>query len=208
MNSTITAAPVLSPERLAGAHSYNSYRGLIEELMAVGKTTGPTQSEDLTDYARLNIQRMERLDKKTELLPDLLQTLDGLAGRYEWLIITEGWCGDAAQIVPVLEKIAQASNGRINTRYFLRDENPDLMDRYLTNGARSIPRLVVLHADTLVELTSWGPRPVLAQELFFSLKASGATHAEYAEQVHAWYAKNRTLATQEEILTLIQQLPG
>jgi hypothetical protein len=67
---------------------------------------------------------------------------------------------------------------------------------------------VVLHADSLTELASWGPRPVLAQELFSSLKANGATHEEYAEQVHAWYAKNRTQATQQELLTLLQQLPG
>ena len=205
MTTPIAAQPpVLSPERLAGAYTYAAYRQLIDALMAEGKTTGETQTEALTAYARLNIQRMERLDKKAALLPEMTEALSSLTQSYEWVIITEGWCGDAAQIVPVLEKIAQASHGRIRTHYLLRDENLDLMDRYLTNGGRSIPKLLVLHPDTLTELTNWGPRPALAQDLFLEMKAAGATHEEFAEQLHGWYAKNKTQATQHELLTIVR----
>ncbi|MBT9392138.1 thioredoxin family protein [Hymenobacter sp. NST-14] len=207
MTTPIAAQPpVLSPERLAGAYTYAAYRQLIDELMAEGKTTGATQTDALTAYARLNIQRMERLDKKAELLPEMTEALAALTLPYEWVIITEGWCGDAAQIVPVLEKIAQASHGRIRTHYLLRDENLDLMDRYLTNGGRSIPKLLVLHADTLTEVTHWGPRPALAQDLFLEMKAAGATHEEFAEQLHGWYAKNKTQATQHELLRIVRGL--
>ncbi|WP_045689241.1 thioredoxin family protein [Hymenobacter sp. AT01-02] len=198
--------PVLTPEHLAGAYSYASYRQLIDELMAEGKTTGTTQTEALTAYARLNIQRMERLDAKAQLLPELQDALGKITQTYEWVILTEGWCGDAAQIVPVLEKIAQASNGRIRTYYLLRDENLDLMDRYLTNGSRSIPKLVVLNADLLTEVTNWGPRPALAQDLFLEMKAAGATHEEFAEKLHGWYAKDKTVATQHELLTILHGL--
>ncbi|MCA8832911.1 thioredoxin family protein [Hymenobacter pini] len=198
--------PVISPERLAQAYSYATYRQLIDKLMAEGKTTGENQSDDLTAYARLNIQRMERLDKKAELMPELREALDGLTRTYEWVVLTEGWCGDAAQIVPVLEKIAQASHGRLRPRYLLRDENLDLMDRYLTNGGRSIPKLIILHADTLTEVTSWGPRPTEAQSLLLELKAAGATHEEYAEKIHAWYAKDKTQSTQRELLQLVRGL--
>ncbi|RSK37543.1 thioredoxin family protein [Hymenobacter metallilatus] len=198
--------PVLSPERLAGAYTYAAYRQLIEQLMAEGKTTGENQSEDLTAYARLNIQRMERLDKKAELMPEMQQALNNLTHNYEWVVLTEGWCGDAAQIVPVLEKIAQASHGRLRTRYLLRDENLDLMDRYLTNGSRSIPKLLILHADTLTEVATWGPRPNEAQNLLLELKAAGATHEEYAEKIHGWYAKDKTRSTQQELLQILEQL--
>ncbi|MBT2556499.1 thioredoxin family protein [Hymenobacter sp. ISL-91] len=198
--------PVLSAERLAAAYTYAQYRQLIDELMAKDQTTGETQSPELTAYAKLNIQRMQRLDKKAELLPELQQALEALERNYAWLIITEGWCGDAAQIVPVLEKMAQTSNGRISTYYLLRDENLDLMDQYLTNGGRAIPKLLVLHPDTRTEVTNWGPRPAEAQDLVLELKAAGVDHDQMAEKVHGWYAHNKTQAIQHELLTLVRGL--
>lgn len=200
------SAPVLSSERLQAAHTYATYRQLIDELLLDNKTTGPEQSEMLTTYTRLNVQRMQRIDKTVRLLPALQAAVAGLQQTYIWLIITEGWCGDAAQIVPVLEAVAKASGGHITTRYVLRDEHPDLIDRYLTNGSRSIPKLVVLNLDTLVEITHWGPRPAEAQTLLLELKAQGATHDEYVEKIHAWYAQNKTQATQQELLALVQGL--
>jgi hypothetical protein len=204
--STPTLAPVLTPEQLATAYTYGNYRQLINKLQAEGKTTGPQQSEMLTHYTHLNVQRMQRLDKTTQVLPELQMALQHLKHSYHWLILTEGWCGDAAQVVPVLEAIAQASNGRISTHYLLRDENLDLMDRYLTNGGRAIPKLIVLNADTLTEVAQWGPRPAEAQQLSLDMKARGASHEDFAEELHGWYARNKTQATQQELLQLIKKL--
>ena len=206
MSDLISTAPVLAAERLTNAYSYASYRQLIDELMAENRTTGTNQDEQIIQYARLNMQRMQRLDKTIQLLPELQAALAQLPAHYVWLVITEGWCGDAAQIVPVLEAVAAASQGKITTRYVLRDENLDLMDRYLTNGGRSIPKLVVLHADTLTEAAAWGPRPAPAQELFNRLKQEEIPHQEFVTQLHGWYAKDRTLNTQRELLALLQNL--
>ena len=204
--STASPAPVISPERLATAYSYASYRQLIDEALAQGRTTGPQQSEALTAYTALNVQRMSRLDKTVKLLPELVAAASGLADNYIWLIITEGWCGDAAQLVPVIEAVAQASAGHLRTAYVLRDDNPYLIDRYLTNGTRSIPKLVVLHADTLAEVLHWGPRPAEAQALLTRLRAEGMAHDDYVREIHAWYAHDRTQATQHELLAVVQQL--
>jgi hypothetical protein len=204
--STTFSAPVISPERLATAHSYATYRQLIDEALAQGKTTGPQQSEELTAYTVLNVQRMSRLDKTVKLLPELTTAAANLTGSYVWLIITEGWCGDAAQIVPVVEAVAQASAGHLRTAYVLRDDNLDLADEYLTNGSRSIPKLIVLRADTRTEVLHWGPRPAEAQALILQLKAEGMAHDDFIREVHAWYAHDRTQATQRELLALVQQL--
>jgi hypothetical protein len=201
-----SAASVLSAERLNQAYSYAGYRQLIDELMAQNLTTGTNQSEQIIQYARLNIKRMQRLDKTMKLLPELQTALDRLDKGYEWLVITEGWCGDAAQIVPVFEAVARASQGKISTRYVLRDENLDLMDRYLTNGGRSIPKLVVLCTDTLKEKATWGPRPAPAQELFNCLKQEGVSYEDFATQLHTWYAQDQTLSTQRELLALLHSL--
>jgi pantothenate kinase-related protein Tda10 len=206
MSELLPSASVLAVERLNRAYSYATYRQLLDELMAQNRTTGPTQNDQIIQYARLNIQRMQRLDKTIQLLPEMQKALDRLTQGYEWLVITEGWCGDAAQIVPVLEAVAQASQGKITTHYVLRDENLDLMDRYLTNGGRSIPKLIVLHTDTLTEAAAWGPRPAAAQELFVRLKQEGVSYEEFATQLHGWYAKDHTLNTQHELLALLQHL--
>jgi pantothenate kinase-related protein Tda10 len=203
---TISSAPVISAERLSAAYSYSTYRQLIDDLLGEGKTTGPVQSEELLAYAKLNEQRMSRLDKTVKLQPELAIAAARLQGNYIWLIITEGWCGDAAQTVPVMEAVAQASAGHVRTAYVLRDENLDLTDQYLTNGSRSIPKLVVLRADALTEVLHWGPRPAEAQALLLKLKAEGMAHDDYIREIHAWYAHDRTQSTQRELLALVQQL--
>ena len=200
------AAPVLPAASLAGAYTYQAYRQLIDDLLAQGKATGPKQSEELTSYTTLNVQRMQRLDKTMHVQPALAAAAAGLQGHYLWLIITEGWCGDAAQLLPIIEAVAQASQGHLSTRYVLRDEHPELMDQYLTGGGRAMPKLLVLHPDTLAEITHWGPRPAPAQALVTKLKAEGATHEEFSLQLHTWYAHDRTQTTQTELLALVQGL--
>jgi len=200
------ASPVLSPGSLAGAYTYAAYRQLIDGLLAQGKTTGPQQSEELTHYTELNVQRMQRLDKTVKVQAALAAAAAGLQNNYLWLIITEGWCGDAAQLVPIFEAVAQASSGHLSTRYVLRDEHPELMDQYLTGGGKAIPKLLVLHPDTRAEITHWGPRPAPAQALVTKLKAENSTHEELALQLHTWYAHDRTQTTQTELLVLVQGL--
>ena len=206
MSYSPDSALVLTADQLRHAYSYASYRQMLSGLMAQNRTTGANQSDQLLQYARLNLQRMERLDKTIALLPEIQPALSRLEQGYEWLILTEGWCGDAAQVVPVLEAVAQASQGQISTRYVLRDENLDLMDRYLTDGGRSIPKLIVLRTDTLTEVATWGPRPAPAQALFTRLKQEQVPYPEFVTQLHGWYAKDKTRSTQQELLALLQRL--
>ena len=119
------------------------------------------------------------------MLPALQAALRQLKRRYDWVVITKGWCGDAAQLVPIVEAAAQASGGHLDTRYFLRDANPALIDRRLTNGGRAIPMTVVLPADSLTEAAVWPPRPAPAQVLFQDLKARQVPFEELAAQLHA-----------------------
>ena len=80
-----------------------------------------------------------------------------------WFVLTEGWCKDAAQIVPVLHALAKL-NSNIELKVLLRDDNLDLMDQYLTNGKRrSIPRLIAVDPDVMEELSSWGPSAAIQQ---------------------------------------------
>ncbi|HEY0049783.1 MAG TPA: thioredoxin family protein, partial [Pyrinomonadaceae bacterium] len=137
--------------------TFAEYIKLIDDLLLDGKTTGTNQSEAMFNYGKLNRQRMHRLEKTVALIDSVKEKARNVERRMIWLIITEGWCGDAAQNIPVIEKIA-AQTPNVETRYVLRDENLELIDAHLTNDARSIPKLVALDAATFKVLGTWGPR--------------------------------------------------
>ena len=188
---------------LERAVSFPQYIKLIDELLAEGKTTGKNQSEAMLNYGKLNRQRMSRLGKTIELGDAVKDATKNVGRKQIWLIITEGWCGDAAQNVPVIEKIA-AESDKIETLYILRDENLDLMDQFLTKGARAIPKLIVLDADTLDVLAAWGSRPSPAQDLQNSLKSSGVEKGEISEKLQRWYNEDQGRSLQFEFVELIR----
>lgn len=190
---------------LNASFGYKEYRAMIDDLLAQGKTTGDNHSEAMIHYTKMNVTRMNRLDKTTELIPELSQALIKLEKPQIWLVLTEAWCGDAAQIIPVISKMAEASP-HISLNLLLRDEHPELMDAYLTNGGKSIPKLIALDAETLTEYFNWGPRPADAQELFVELKQKYPTdYMKLAEELHLWYAKNKTQSTQKEFAQLLMR---
>ncbi|MEP6844748.1 MAG: thioredoxin family protein [Panacibacter sp.] len=181
---------------------YDEYRRLIDAFLMVGKSTAKNESESLVEYSKLNVVRMNRLDKTAEIIPELRERISEISAPQTWLVLTEGWCGDAAQIVPVLNKIAEL-NSNITLRFLLRDEHLDLMDQYLTNGiSRSIPKLVVLDENN-DELFNWGPRPNALQELFYHMKANAMNNATIKEEIHKWYAKDKTVSIQKDLLALL-----
>ena len=153
---------------LQTAISYKGYRSLVRNLLTEGKSTGPEQSEDLTNYSMLNDRRMKRLDKTIKISEETIQEFQKVKQPQTWLVLTEGWCGDAAQSLPILNKIA-SDTANIDLKIVLRDENLDLMDLFLTNGGRSIPKLIALDKDNNV-LDLWGPRPTIATKMVVAYK--------------------------------------
>ncbi len=185
--------------------TYADYRKLIDELTAVGKTTGENQTEERAALTKLNIVRMNRIDKTTVLTDGLKSALDSLGSEINLAVITEGWCGDAANFVPLANLIASYSE-KIKLRFILRDENPRIMDEYLTNGTRSIPLMIVLDKD-FNELAIWGPRPAALTELVTAEKAKpGFTMDELKKNIQLWYAGDKTVSTQKEIAEILNKI--
>lgn len=197
--------------------TYDAYRQLTDELLAQGKTTGENHSEAMIHYTQLNVARMNRLDKTTRLLEATREQLQHVNRPMIWLTLTEAWCGDAAQIIPVLQKIAEASE-LVELRLILRDEHPEIMNAFLTNGGRSIPKVILLDAQTLDVLGSWGPRPAVVQEMVMAARADmealtdkEAKKERYQELTAAaqkWYAKDKTQSIQEEFLKAVKESLG
>jgi hypothetical protein len=187
---------------LEKAMTYDVYKKWLDNLVLLGKTSGPNQSEAFVHYTRMNQQRMSRLDKTIEVGDGIKEKMLAIGKAQTWLVLTEAWCGDAAQSLPVMQALAKV-NPRIDLRLLLRDENPELMDQYLTNGtSRSIPKLIAMDTNTLKELFTWGPRPFPLQELFMHMKTDGLAFDVVKEELQRWYNKDRTLQIQEEIAAL------
>jgi hypothetical protein len=187
--------------------TYAEYIKLIDDLLLDGKTTGPNQSEAMFNYGKLNRQRMHRLEKTVHLNDSVKEKASNFERKLIWLIITEGWCGDAAQNIPTIEKIA-AESANIETRYVLRDENLELMDAYLTNNARSIPKLIVLDARTFEEIGTWGPRPKAAMDYFYEMRDSGMEKPQMMENIQRWYLQDKEQSLQKEFETLLEEWSG
>ena len=187
---------------LDNAMTFSEYVSLIDRLLAEGKTTGTNQSEAMLGYGRINRQRMSRLDKTLLVDEDVRESISQNTRRQTWLILTEGWCGDAAQNIPAIEKTAAASD-LIETRYILRDENFELIDAYLTDGARSIPKLIALDPETLAVLFTWGARPRAAQAIFKQRKAEGIAKPLITEELQRWYNADHGLSVQRELAALV-----
>jgi hypothetical protein len=184
--------------------SYDEYRRMIDAFIMIGKSTAKKDSENLLEYSKLNVVRMSRLDKTIELITELREVVEQIDKTQTWVILTEGWCGDAAQTIPVFDKIAKL-NSNIQLKFLLRDENRELMDHYLTNGkSRSIPKLIAVD-ENLEELFNWGPRPKALQEMFYHMKANAINNDTIKEEMHRWYAKDKTITTQKEILELLKK---
>lgn len=191
---------------LAKSYAYAEYRGKITALFKEGKATGNEQSEALTHYTELNEARMNRLEKTIHVSDEFTKQLKELQRDYIWLVISEGWCGDSAQIVPVIYKLAQVSP-KIELKLVFRDENEDLMQLFLTNGTRSIPKLIVLDAATLEVLGGFGPRPQEAKQLILDYKAQhGVVDDKGKTALHMWYLHDKGLSIQKEIMELMTRL--
>jgi len=190
-------------ESLANAFSYPEYRAYVTDLAAQNSNSGPEKTEALANYTMLNDRRMARWDKTLKFSPETEAQLKGLQKRLLFLVITESWCGDASPSLPVMHKMAALAPD-IALKIVLRDENLDLMERFLTNGTRSIPKLIVLDKDTETILGDWGPRPSVATQWVNDYKAAhGKLTPEFKQELQQWYNKDKGQTTLSDLMALL-----
>ena len=183
--------------------SYQEYRTLVADLLAEGKSTGENQSEDLLNYSKLNNSRMKRLDKTFKISEKTEENTRKFSKNQIWIVLTESWCGDAAHALPVINKITENSKN-VSLRILLRDENEALINKFLTNGNKSIPKLIILEADTKELVDTCGPRPSEATEMVqVHMEKYGFLDADFKKELQVWYNANKGLNIEEDILELL-----
>lgn len=193
----------LIQEGLLNAISYPKYLSLVADLADKGKSTGPEQTEALTNYTKLNDRRMKRWDKTLKFNEEVVGQISKVNRKITWLVLTESWCGDASPSLPVMHKITEL-NSNISLKIVLRDENVDLMNRFLTNGGMSIPKLIAIDDSTNEVLGDWGPRSKSATKLVEDYKAAhGQLSAELKQDLQVWYNKDKGQSVLKDLTSLL-----
>lgn len=187
---------------LEKAMTYEAYRKLLGHLASTGKTTGII-SESNINYTKLNDRRMKRWDKTLKIPSDIQKVIDQFTRDTTWLIITESWCGDAAHVIPVLNKIAEL-NGHIQLKLVLRDDNLDLMNAYLTHGNRAIPKVIIIDNETGDVIDVYGPRPSAAMDYVTRFKSMyGKLTPGFKEDLQHWYNNDKGLTTLTDVIEIL-----
>ena len=186
--------------------SYRAYRDLVKQLVSEESTTGADKTEDKVEFTMLNDRRMKRWDKTLKVSEDFKAKIAEFKEKVTWLVITESWCGDAAHIMPAINKVAEL-NDNINFKTVLRDENEDLMNLFLTNGNKSIPKLIMIDDASGEVVSTFGPRPNLATQLVKGYKAEfGALTPEFKQDLQVWYNKDKGESTIEDLTEMLCEL--
>lgn len=157
-------------------------------------------------YVRYNLERSQQVHAVYEPSSDLQAVVAAIEAPQLWMVLTEAWCGDSAYNLPVIAEAAALSE-QVDLRILLRDEHLDIMDQYLTDGSRSIPK-VVAFAEDGTELFQWGPRPAGAVRLREELSAEGATAQEMIQNLLDWYASGGWKQVEDELVATLERMPS
>jgi hypothetical protein len=156
-------------------------------------------------YLNYNHERQASVHAAYTVSEDLHDALDATHTPQTWMVLTEPWCGDSAFILPVIAEAAQA-HPDIDLRILLRDDNLDLMDRFLTGGSRSIPKLAALDENGAV-LFTWGPRPDAAQDRYDALNADGKDKMAIVKALLDWYDEGGWQHVERELIDTLHAAP-
>lgn len=176
----------------------------FEEYMHISEvraTDNPDKNDYYQNYYDLGLQRMQRTLKTYKNDIEQQKQLESKNFNGKILIISEPWCGDASATVPAISKFFEGKN---EVRVFLRDSDPTLIEQFLTDGAQSIPKVLILSEDFGVTAT-WGPRPQYGLELLKKFKENPEAYPkeEFYNDLQVYYAKNRGKDAIQEILNLL-----
>ena len=187
-------------EFIQSGFTYKAYRQGLNDLL--DSTPLDDTGRKMQHYIAKNVALMNKYDG-TYKVATRLEAAVREAPAVAWLVITEGWCGDAAFNIPMMAAVEKLFPEKVDLRLFLRDTNLDLMDANLTDGGRSIPKLIILN-DSLQPVGSWGPRPAALQTLMKAWKAEGLELKQLLPLVHNWYDNDGTITLQDELTAMVK----
>lgn len=183
--------------------SYQDYLRMTGQLVKNNSTSGDDKTEERIAFTKLNFQRMKRINDKGKI-----ENSYTINTAICVVVITEVWCGDSAQNIPWLEHFINKCNPVIKSYYVFRDENPDFMNQFLTNGSKSIPVAIFYKQDTGDVIGQWGPRPKEIKKWLAEYRANHPekTKHDWEIELHKYYSKNKGAAIISDLTEIIKDV--
>lgn len=178
--------------------TFQEYVDYFEQILASPEDYDPYGNEEYLNYTKLNWSRMNRWLKRFEPQDAMKSLIASITEPQHWIVITEPWCGDAAHSVPQLYQIVR-NNPNIDFEIQLRDSEPFLIEDYLTDGSKSIPKLIIRN-DVGHDKVIWGPRPEPLQRIYMQMKDEERPFEEIKEALQKWYNEDKGEILQRELL--------
>lgn len=204
MSTAVKNVTEIIEDSLENAFSYEGFKAKVKEVVDQGKSTGNNPDDEaLANYSKLTYTRIKRLDKTLKIDDSIVEKVKAVTKPTTWIVLTESWCGDAGQTIPVINKLAEL-NPNIELKLLLRDDNDELMSEFLTNGGKSIPKLIAYDTASKSVIDTWGPRPSEATQLVNDYKeAHGKLTPEFKQDLQVWYNKDKGKNTADDLLKLL-----
>ena len=184
--------------------NFIAYQEIFQQILNDPQPPAPYQDPDYLNYVKLNWSRQQRWLKTGILNEELAAVIGSIKGEQHWTIITEPWCGDAAHSIPFLHRLSEL-NPLIKVDYQLRDSEPFLIEQYLTNGTKSIPKLIIADANSN-DLAVWGPRPAECQALYTRLLKDHVEMEQKKIALQQWYNTDKGVSLQQELITILSPI--
>lgn len=178
--------------------TFQEYVDYFDQILASPEDYDPYGNEEYLNYTKLNWSRMNRWLKRFEPKDAMKSLIASITEPQHWIVITEPWCGDAAHSVPQLYQMVR-NNPNIDFEIQLRDSEPFLIEDYLTDGSKSIPKLIIRN-DVGHDKVIWGPRPEPLQRIYMQMKDEERPFEEIKEALQKWYNEDKGEILQRELL--------
>ena len=181
-----------------------AYQQIFQNILDDPNPPAPYHDPAYLNYTRLNWSRQQRWLKVGILNDELVGIIQSIKKQQFWTIITEPWCGDAAHSLPFLHRLSELSP-LIKVDYQLRDTEPFLIDLYLTNGKKTIPKLIIADHENN-DLAVWGSRPAECQLLYNRLLEEHVEIEQKKIALQKWYNDDKGVSLQNELLVIFSTI--
>jgi len=188
-------------EIMQNTTNWEGYLNAFEEILSANPAPAPYDNPAYLEYVKLNHSRQKRWLKLGVVSPAVIEEIKKISSPQTWYIITEPWCGDAAHSIPFL-KLMSAHNPLITLKIVWRDTAPFMIENYLTNGGKSVPKVIVRN-DQGSDLFTWGPRPTPCQQIYLEMKENNTPFEEQKITLQNWYNNDKGVTLQNEMIQLI-----
>ncbi|MBS7334075.1 MAG: thioredoxin family protein [Weeksellaceae bacterium] len=187
---------------IKNGYSFEDYLEKIEDQLE--EQIELDDPKELVPYYAINLKQSREIRKNFRYNPGMEKKAKSYNADIKFLIISEGWCEDASQIVPVVDRLAETIG--VECKFVFRDENIELMEEYNTNGSHSIPIIIGVTPDG-DEAFRFGPRPAKAMNFTerFKRDPDKYSRADFEEDLDRYYLENHGQDIITEILELIEE---